>query len=288
MSESKRGDTLASRSFAFEGTLVVKLGGEVVGGSSLMAIAGDLSGLTRAGARIVVVHGGGPQATKLQERLGIPVQKIAGRRVTDAETLDIMKMVVAGKLNMDLCAALIAARARPVGLHGASGPVIRAERRPPRVYAGAGPDPVDLGLVGDVTAVDKGFLEMLGRQGYLPVVACLGAGSDGQIYNINADTVANRIAVELGAVGLFMISDVPGVLRDVNDPTSRIPRLTAAGGRTLIESGVVSKGMIVKLEESFAALAEGVKRIHIVGHLRPGDLANEAADPGSVGTVLLP
>ncbi len=282
------GTQVSSPAFTAEGTLVIKLGGEVVGGPALAPIAADLAALSRAGARVVVVHGGGPQATKLQERLGIPVLKIAGRRVTDAETLEVMKMVVAGKLNVDLCAALVAAGARPVGLHGASGPVIRAEKRPPKVYAGAGPDPVDLGLVGDVKAVGRDLLELLAREGYLPVVACLGAGADGQAYNINADTVANRLAVELGATGLFMVSDVPGVLRDVNDPASRIPQLTAAEGRALIESGVVSKGMIVKLEESFAALSEGVRRIHIVGRLRPGELAHEASVPGSVGTVLLP
>lgn len=280
--------TLVSSEITAQGTLVIKLGGEVVGGPALAPIAADLAALSRGGARVVMVHGGGPQATKLQERLGIPVQKVAGRRVTDAETLEVMKMVVAGKLNVDLCAALVAAGARPVGLHGASGPVIRAERRPPKVYAGAGADPVDLGLVGDVAAVDRGLLELLVRDGYLPVVACLGAGADGQAYNINADTVANRIAVELGAAGLFMVSDVPGVLRDVKDPSSRIPQLTAAEGRGLIERGVVSQGMIVKLEECFAALSEGVRRIHIVGRLQPGDLAHEASVPGSVGTVLLP
>ncbi|WP_044247426.1 acetylglutamate kinase [Chondromyces apiculatus] len=279
---------MVSEEPGFEGTLVVKLGGEVVGGEALAVIAADLAALSCAGARIVVVHGGGPQATKLQERLGIPVQKVAGRRVTDAETLDIMKMVVAGKLNVELCAALVAAGAKPVGLHGASGPVIRAAKRPPKVYAGAGPDPVDLGHVGDVTGVDHDLLNLLMRNAYLPVVACIGAGHEGDVYNINADTVANRLAVELGAESLLLVSDVPGVLQDVNDPASRIGRLTAAEGQSLIESGVISKGMIVKIEESFAALREGVQRIHILGHLKPGDLSREAREPGSVGTVLLP
>jgi acetylglutamate kinase len=271
-----------------DGPLVIKLGGEVVGGPALAPIAADLAALANAGARALIIHGGGPQATKLQERLGLPVRQVAGRRVTDADTLDVMKMVVAGKLNVDLCAALLAAGARPVGLHGASGPVIEARRRPPRVYAGAGPDPVDLGLVGDVLGVDARLIAMLVGEGYLPVIACLGADAGGQVFNINADTVATRIAVALGAVGLFLVSDVPGVLRDVNDPASRIPRLTAAEGKALIASGAVSKGMIVKLEESFAALSDGVRRIHIVGRLREGDLAREASSPGAVGTVLLP
>lgn len=268
------------------GVLVVKLGGEVIAGASLPIVARDLAAIAASGP-LVVVHGGGPQASKLQERLGMKPQQVAGRRVTNEATLDVMKMIVAGKLNVDLCAALVAAGARPVGLHGASARVIAAERRPPRVYAGAGPDPVDLGLVGDVTDVHADLLSMLFGAGYVPVLACLGAGADGAVYNINADTVANRVAVALDAAGLVLISDVPGVLRDVADPASRIPRLTIAEGRALMASGAVTKGMIPKLEESFAALEEGVKRIHIVGRLAAGDLAREAANPGSIGTVLV-
>ena len=267
--------------------IVVKLGGEVIGSAALGVVARDLGTLARA-ERLVVVHGGGPQASKLQERLGMTPKQVAGRRVTDEATLDVMKMVVAGKLNVDLCAALGAAGARPVGLHGASARVIEATRRPPRAYAGGGPDPVDLGLVGDVTAVGRELLSLLIDAGYVPVLACLGAGVDGAVFNINADTVANRVAIELGADGLFLISDVPGVLRDVTDPTSRIAHLTVAEGRGLITTGAVTKGMIPKLEESFAALAEGVRRIHIVGRLSPGDLVREAAEPGSIGTVLVP
>ena len=270
--------------------IVVKLGGEVIGSAALAVVARDLAEITRGpdGQRVIVVHGGGPQASKLSERLGLTTRQVAGRRVTDEATLDVMKMIVAGKLNVDLCAALLAAGARPVGLHGASARVIAAERRPPTVYAVAGPEPVDLGLVGDVTAVGKELLALLADHGYLPVLACLGAGADGAVYNINADTVANRVAIELGADGLILVSDVPGVLRDLRDPASRIPRLTVGEGRRLIEEGAVTRGMIPKLEESFAALAEGVRRIHIVGRLTPGDLVREAAAPGSIGTVLVP
>lgn len=268
--------------------VVVKLGGEVIGNPSMLTpIARDLATLSNGGTPVVIVHGGGPQASRLQERLGQTIRQVAGRRITDAETLDVMKMVVAGKLNVDLCAALLAAGARPVGLHGASARVIEAEKRPPRVYAGAGPDPVDLGLVGDVAAVNRELLALLAAQGFVPVLACLGANARGDVYNINADAVASRVAVGLGAAGLFLVSDVPGVLRDLGDPGSRIARLTVAEGRALIASGAVTKGMIPKLEESFAALAAGVSRIHIVGRLGAGDLAREVASPGSVGTVLV-
>jgi acetylglutamate kinase len=268
--------------------IVVKLGGEVVASAALAVVARDLAEIARRGGRVVLVHGGGPQATRLQERLGMTPVQVAGQRVTDEATLDVMKMAVAGKVNVELCAALVAAGARPVGLHGASARVIAATRRPPQVYAGAGPEPVDLGLVGDVTAVGEALLALLVDAGYMPVLACLGAGEDGAIYNINADTVASRAAVELGAEGLFLISDVPGVLRDVRDPATRVPRLTVADGRALIASGAVTKGMIPKLEASFAALAEGVTRVHVVGRLAPGDLIREREAPGAVGTVIVP
>jgi acetylglutamate kinase len=269
------------------GPVVIKLGGEVVASEELPQIAADIAAIAKERA-IVVVHGGGPQASKLQEKLGQTPKKIAGRRVTDADTLDVMKMVVAGKLNVDLCAALVRAGAKPVGLHGASARVIAADKRPPRVYAGAGPEPVDLGFVGDVTAVNRELLALLTGAGYVPVLACLGAGAGGEVYNINADIVATRVAVELSAASLLLVSDVRGVLRDVADPSSRILRLSVSEGRALIASGAVKDGMIPKLEESFAAIAAGAAQVHIVGRLGPGDLLREATDPGSIGTVLVP
>jgi acetylglutamate kinase len=268
------------------GPAVVKLGGEVIAGAELPAVAADLAAL-RGDRPTFVVHGGGPQATKLQERLGQTPVKIAGRRVTDADTLDVMKMVVAGKLNVDLCAALLRAGAKPVGLHGASARVIEAEKRPPRVYSGAGPDPIDLGHVGDVTGVNHALLDLLAANGYLPVLACLGGGAGGEVYNINADVVATRLAVAVGATSLLLISDVRGVLRDVKDPSSRIGRLTVSEGKELIASGVAREGMIPKLEECFGAIAAGAPQVHILGRLAPGDLLREAREPGSIGTVIV-
>jgi acetylglutamate kinase len=269
------------------GPVVIKLGGEVIASPELAILARDIRAI-RFREGVVVVHGGGPQASKMQEKLGQRPVKVAGRRFTDEETLDVMKMVVAGKLNVDLTAALLKAGAKPVGLSGASGRVIAAERRPPTVYVGAGPDPIDLGLVGDVVGLNLELLALLLEHGYTPVLACLGAGEDGQMYNINADTVANRVAVELKAKSLVLVSDVTGVLQDVNDKSSRIPALTVARGKKLIADGIVKDGMIPKLEESFAAITEGVRQIHIVGKLTAGDLSREIEHPGSVGTVLLP
>ncbi len=281
------GTTLISEHTGTDGVVVLKFGGEVIASAALPIIASDVAKLAEEHG-VIIVHGGGPQATKLQEQLGQKAVKVAGRRVTDEATLDVMKMVVAGKLNVDLCAALLRAGARPVGLNGASSLAITAVRRPPRVYPGAGDAPVDLGLVGDVTGLNIPLLGSLIDHGYTPVLACLGASAEGEVFNINADTVANRVAVSLKASSLVLISDVPGVLRDISDPSSRIPSLTVEQGTELIASGIVKEGMIPKLEESFAAIADGVRRIHIVGRITSGDLAREVASPGSVGTVLLP
>ncbi|MBI4954870.1 MAG: acetylglutamate kinase [Myxococcales bacterium] len=269
-------------------TLVVKLGGEVLAGPARATLATELAALWSSQKKVVVVHGGGPQTSELQERLGQKPRKIAGRRVTDEGALDAIKMMVCGKLNVELCAALVAAGLRPVGLHGASSLVVEARRRPPKVLSGAGPEPVDLGLVGDVVGVGHELLALLLGAGHVPVVACLGCARDGSTYNINADVVANGIAVGLAATALVLVTGAPGVLRDVADPSSRLPRLSRAASAAAVADGTVTEGMIPKLEEAFLAIDAGVGRVHIVGQLAPGDLARALAEPGSVGTVLEP
>ncbi|MCW5804475.1 MAG: acetylglutamate kinase [Deltaproteobacteria bacterium] len=267
--------------------IVVKIGGEVIGSGEAASLAADLRVLVEGGARVGIVHGGGPQATALQKQLGLETRQVAGRRVTDAATLDVMKMAVAGKLNVDLCAALVAAGLSPVGLHGASALVVRAARRPPKVYAGAGPDPIDLGFVGDVTGFNLAFLETLWAAGHVPTIACLGADERGAVYNINADLVGNQLAAALRAERLFLVTSTPGVLRDLDDPASRLTRITCAEARDAIASGVVTGGMITKLEEAMAVVDQGVGAIHILGKLAPGDLVRAVREPGSVGTTLV-
>jgi acetylglutamate kinase len=269
------------------GTIVVKIGGEVVGSGEAAVLAADLRELIAGGARVAIVHGGGPQATELSKRLGLETKQVAGRRVTDAATLDVMKMVIAGKLNVELCAILGAAGLQPVGLHGASSLAVQAVRRPPKVYPSAGPEPVDMGFVGDVTGFNLGLLETLWGAGYVPVLACLGADASGGVYNINADLVGNQLAAALGARRLFLVTSTPGVLRDVNDPASRLAQLTRAEAQQAIADGVVTGGMIAKLEEAMAVVDQGVGAIHILGKLGPGDLVRAAREPGSVGTTLV-
>ena len=266
--------------------IVVKIGGEVVGSGEAAALAGDLRVLVDGGAKVAIVHGGGPQATAMQKQLGLETKQIAGRRVTDAATLDVMKMIVAGKLNVDLCATLQAAGVAAVGLHGASGLVVRAVKRPPKIYAGGGPDPVDLGLVGDVVGFNLALLEALWAARYVPVIACLGADAEGGVYNINADIVGNQLAAALAAERLFLVTSTPGVLRDVNDPSSRIGTLTPAEARRAITDGIVTGGMIPKIEEALAVVDQGVGAIHILGKLAAGDLIHAVQKPGSVGTTI--
>ncbi len=270
--------------------IVVKIGGEVQDGSAgdLAALAADLAELALAGHELALVHGGGKQATELSRKLGLEPRMVAGRRVTDAATLDVMKMVVAGKLNVDLCGTLIAAGLRPVGLHGASGPFIRASHRPPRVVSGAGPDPIDFGHVGDIDSFDVELLGVLWAAGYLPVIATLGADpTTGQAYNINGDIVANQLAVAARADKLLLVTAVAGVFADFRDPTTRLPRLAAAEARAAIAEGRITGGMIPKIEESLATLAAGVGEIQILGNLRRGDLVRAVREPGTVGTALV-
>lgn len=270
-----------------KGAVVIKLGGEVVNGPYLPALAADIAELSRAGKPVVVVHGGGPQATALQKALGQEPNIVGGRRITDKATLDVMKMTVAGQVNVDLCSALLGAGGKPVGLHGASSATVRAKKRPPKVVSGGGPEPIDFGFVGDVTGLNEELLSLLVGAGFIPVLACLGADEQGNVFNINADVVANKVSILLDATALVLVSDVRGVLRDVADPSSRIGRLTLEDSKKAIADGVITKGMIPKVEESFAAIAEGVRAVHVVGKLEKGELFREVETPGSVGTVLV-
>lgn len=260
--------------------IVVKLGGDVVGSPELLELARDLHQLVASGRKVVVSHGGGPQATRLSKQLGLEPKIVGGRRVTDESTLEVMKMTVAGQVSVDLCARLRSAGLRPVGLHG----LIRAHRRPPMMVSGGGPEPVDFGHVGDVDGFDLSQIEILLAAGYLPVVACLGHDAAGAIYNINADLVANQLAGALRAEALLLVTSTPGVLRQVEDRQSRIPTLTVEEGRRLIKEGLVTGGMIPKLEDSFAALSLGARAIYILD----GQIEKALRIPGSVGTVLLP
>ncbi len=272
---------------------VVKIGGELVARPhDLLQLVADVAALVASDWRIAICHGGGPQATALQERLAIPTTKIGGRRVTDAATLQVMKLVLAGEVSVDVCAAAAAVGLPAVGISGVSAGLVTARRRPPKVVSGGGPEPVDFGLVGDVTEIRTALVEQLWAGGFVPVINTLGVAeaappaSPCEVYNINADTVASALAATLRADHLFLVTDVPGVLRDRDDPSSRIPRLGAAEAKAAIADGIIVGGMIPKVEEALDNLARGIGAVHILG-VGPGALQEAAMHPGSRGTVLV-
>jgi acetylglutamate kinase len=282
----------AVRPIAVRPIAVLKVGGEVVAEPTrLREVLGEVASLVGEGWRFVLCHGGGPQVSAMMERLGLEPIKIAGQRITDEATLALVASEVAGGVSTELVAAAWACGLASIGI---SAGAVHARRRPPIAVASEGDREVDYGLVGDVTAIDCALIEACWSAALTPVLNPLGIDpSTGQRFNINADTVAAAIAVALGADHLFMLTGVPGVLAQRDDPRSRIPRLHADEAVTAIAAGTVVGGMIPKVEEALAALAgtlladgKPVGAVHILA-AAPGVLRAEAREPGSRGTVLL-
>lgn len=263
--------------------LVVKIGGELALDVPRLAatVGRAVKAFVDAGARVVVVHGGGPQATDLSKRLGLVTRQVAGQRVTDEATLEVMKQALGG-VGVNVASAMRLAGVTALATSGVSAGLVEASRRPPVEVDGVS---VDYGLVGDVTQVNLGLLERLASIGVVPVIGCLAGDAHGRVYNVNADTVATRLAGRLKAARLLLVSNVPGVLRDRADPTSRISHLSPEEARAQIAAGVIQGGMIPKVEESLAMLEEGIDAIHIVGLEPETAVLDEATHPGSRGTV---
>jgi acetylglutamate kinase len=268
---------------------VVKVGGELAQDRALLAgsVGAAVRAFLDAGIRVAVVHGAGPQATELSRRLGLQPRMVGGRRVTDESTLEVMKMTLAGQVSVDVAAAFRLAGVPALCTTGVSAGLVDAVKRPPKPVTGAGPEPVDMGLVGDVVGVRTDVFERLAESGLVPVLGSLGGDASGNVFNINADTVATRVAAELRAAKLFLVSNVPGVLRDKDDVSTRMPRLTPAEARQAIESGVILGGMIPKVEESLAMLEQGIEAIHIVGIEPLSALLDEAREAGCRGTAFV-
>ncbi len=272
--------------------MVVKLGGEIAANpSALLSFAQEVSLLAHVNIRLVVVHGGGPQATELSRRLGLEPKLVQGRRITDEATLDVAKMVFAGSINLDLLSALRAQGVHAVGLSGVDGDILHATRRPPTEVR----DPktgesqvVDFGHVGDVTHVDTSLLSLLVEHDYVPVVSSLAGDAEGNVLNVNADTVASVIAKDLGAAKLLSLTGVPGLLRDANDPSSVISRLTVSEARRALASGSVVGGMRPKVETIVDAVAGGVEAGHILSGLDENALLLELFTATGVGTLIEP
>jgi len=271
---------------------VIKLGGELAQKKDILdGIAEDISLLYQVGIRLVIIHGGGPQLSDLAKRLGVESPKIAGRRITDDDTLELAKMVFAGKISTDLLAALRRHGTPGVGLSGVDGDLIIARRRPPRrlIDPDTGEErDVDFQNVGDIESVAPRVLRVLLEERFVPVVASLGADAEGKVLNINADTIACEVASALPAEKLFLVSNVAGVLKNVDDPSSRISWLTVEEGERMLESGAVGGGMTPKLASAFRAIRAGVRRVHILSGLVPGSILREVFTVQGDGTMILP
>lgn len=271
-------------------TFVIKMGGEVLGDAdALDQVAGQVALLSSLGIRVVLVHGGGPQATALGRRLGIEPELVAGRRVTDDATLEVVTMTYAGTLNVELLSALRLHHVQAVGISGIDAELITAKRRPPvEVTDDDGTTAmVDFGWVGDIEAVDPRILTTLLDARFVPVVASLAGDAEGRVYNINADTVAEALAVALKALKLIFLTGAPGVLRERDDPATLVSFADPEDLQRLVASGALSGGMRPKVEACIRAATRGVERTHIIDGRAPDTILFEVFTGAGCGTMIV-
>jgi acetylglutamate kinase len=237
----------------------------------------DIVLLKLIGINPVIVHGGGKDVTRLSEQLGLPVAFKDGLRVTPPEVMDIVKMVLVGKVNQELVAQLNGHGHLAVGLNGADGHIVKAAQMSE-----------DLGLVGSVTAIDTTLIADLVNNDYIPLIASVAVGADGRSYNVNADVVAGEIAAAIGAHKVIFLTDVDGLYRDFSNKASLISRLSLAEARALLEEGQLAKGMLPKLQSCVKALSSGVFRAHILNGTIPHALLIEVFTDEGIGTMIMP
>ncbi|TAE54674.1 MAG: acetylglutamate kinase [Nostocales cyanobacterium] len=259
-------------------TVVVKYGGAAMKDSNLKdKVIRDIVFLSCVGLRPILVHGGGPEINSWLGKLGIEAQFKNGLRVTDAPTMDVVEMVLVGRVNKEIVALINQAGGMAVGLCGKDGHLITAR---PQGDEG-------IGFVGEVSSVNIKILETLASNGYIPVVSSVAADEEGQAYNINADTIAGEIAAALGAEKLILLTDTRGILTDYKDPSTLIPKVDIPEARQLINDGIVSGGMIPKVTCCVRSLAQGVKAAHIIDGRIPHALLLEIFTDVGIGTMIL-
>ncbi|MGV2828283.1 acetylglutamate kinase [Myxosarcina sp. GI1(2024)] len=259
-------------------TLVIKYGGAAMKDKNLKAgVIRDIVFLSCVGVRPVVVHGGGPEINSWLSKLNIEPQFKDGLRVTDADTMDVVEMVLVGRVNKELVSLINRAGTPAVGLCGKDANLIKA--RP------VGREGV--GFVGEVTNIDTGLVESLVNSGYVPVISSVAADDNGQAYNINADTVAGEIAAALQAEKLILLTDTPGILEDYHDPSTLLTKLDIQKARNLIDRGIVSGGMIPKVNCCVRSLAQGVRAAHILDGRLPHSLLLEILTDEGIGSMIV-
>jgi len=267
-------------------TIVIKYGGAAMSSANLKEeFATDIALLRYVGIRPIIVHGGGDEISSYMKRLDLPVRFVEGLRVTDAATMEVAKMVLVGKVNKEIVGLINSKGAPAVGLCGDDGWLLKAERL---VKRGADGSVVDLGQVGEVTEVNIELLKVL-EADYVPVVASVGAGLTGESYNINADTVAGALAAALKAEKIMFLTDVGGLMTDVDDDSSVISECNSDEIVELVEIGKISKGMIPKLEAVLTSLRAGVRAAHIIdGRIPHSVLLEIMTDDAGLGTKIIP
>jgi len=273
-----------------EQIFVLKLGGEVLSSAeALDNVAIQVALLESLSIRILVVHGGGPQASSLSRKMGLEPEVVAGRRVTSPEVLEIAKMVYGGQINVDVVAALRGHGVSSVGLTGIDAGLVTVHRRPPVQITDDDGDTrtVDFGEVGDVDAVDTKLLDLLLPRGHVPVVASLAADTGGRIMNVNADTLAAVLAGALGAQKLIYMTGAPGLLRDADDPSSLVAFAAPEDLQALLANKSVKGGMRPKVEACLKAVGSGVRRTHIIDGRTPDALLLELFTGHGSGTMIV-
>jgi acetylglutamate kinase len=264
---------------------VIKAGGEVFADpAGTRALIEQVSILHQVGIRMVLVHGGGPQNTRLAEALGVETRMVEGRRVTDERTLEVATMVLNGQINTQIVAACRQMDLPALGVSGVDAGLIRARRRAPVTVGG---QPVDYGYVGDIEHIDPTVLRTQLENGLLPVVSPLSADSAGTLLNINADTVAAALAAALGAEKLILATGAPGILEDRGDPASLISYVDLAGLKRLRDNGSLAEGMLPKATAIEAAIRGGVPRVHVISYKVPDSLLLEIFTNEGTGTLVV-
>jgi len=268
-------------------TIVIKYGGHAMVEQSLKEqFVLDIILMKYVGINPVIVHGGGPQISQIMERMGIRSTFVEGQRVTDDETMSVVEMVLVGTVNKEIVGLINRHEGRAVGLSGRDGDLIQAD--PMKIYKYTGderpPEIIDIGRVGKVSSINAGVLKALEDSGFIPVIAPVGVGPEGQAYNINADLVAGAIAGELKAEKLILLTDVPGVMSSKNE---LIPSMTADEVRKAMEDGTATGGMIPKLKSCLKALGSGVDKAHIIDGRKEHAILLELLTDTGVGTEIV-
>ena len=266
-------------------TVVIKYGGNAMVSDDLKEkVMEDIALLKYVGVRPVIIHGGGPEITGFLKKVGKETNFVSGLRVTDEETVEIAEMVLDGKVNSEIVNLLNHRGVKAVGISGKDAGLIRAKKKLATVYDGDDKKKVDIGYVGQVEDVDTGILDDLLEGGYIPVIAPIGVDEDGMSYNINADYVAAEIAGALHAEKLLLLTDIEGVYKDYHDKTTFLSSLTQSEAREYIKTGVISGGMIPKIEACLRALDAGAGKSHIIDGRLPHAILLELLTSKGIGT----